>query len=152
MAKDALSRPGVCIDRFVGILRRVFESVRKGDAGVEKGWTDSAPVALAGRARGSMSIMRERFLTFRVLLEERSAAGSSLGWDVGADVWIPGSSFPGCDTIIDLKGERGNADVGDSGEELGDASEIRGESKVEVVVVGEESVESEEIEAALSLC
>jgi hypothetical protein len=50
-----------------------------------------------------------------------------------------------------LKGDRGRVELGDSGDELGDGSVMDGESKVEFVVVGDESVESEEMEAAL-LC
>ena len=50
-----------------------------------------------------------------------------------------------------LKGDRGRVELGDSGDELGDGSVMDGESKVELVVVGDESVESEEMETAL-LC
>jgi hypothetical protein len=55
------------------------------------------------------------------------------------------------DFIVSLKGDRGSAEFGDSGDELGDGSVTDGESKVEAVVVGEDSVESEETEAVL-LC
>lgn len=41
---------------------------------------------------------------------------------------------------------KGGKDVGDSGDELGDGSTMIGESKVELVVVGEESVDSEATE------
>ena len=41
---------------------------------------------------------------------------------------------------------KGGIEVGDSGDELGEGSTIMGESKVELVVVGEESVDSEAIE------
>ena len=40
--------------------------------------------------------------------------------------------------------------MGDSGEELGDGSVMDGESKVDIVVVGDESVESDDTEAVLS--
>ena len=43
-------------------------------------------------------------------------------------------------------------DVGDSGDELGDVSEVIGESKVETVVVGEESADPEVTEETLSRC
>lgn len=43
----------------------------------------------------------------------------------------------------DAKEERGSVDPGDSGEELGDGSVSDDESTVEIVVVGDESVESE---------
>jgi len=52
--------------------------------------------------------------------------------------------------IIDLKGDDGTLEVADSGEEEGEASMIKGESKVEFVVVGEESVEAEVMEVTLS--
>jgi len=39
---------------------------------------------------------------------------------------------------------------GDSGEELGEVSGAEGESKVEIVVVGEESVEPEVMDETLS--
>ncbi len=55
----------------------------------------------------------------------------------------------GRELIIALKSDMGNVDVGDSGDELGEGSVTEGESKVDMVVVGEESVESEEMEAAL---
>jgi hypothetical protein len=55
------------------------------------------------------------------------------------------------DFIMALKGDRGRVELGDSGDELGDGSVMDGESKVEFVVVGDESVESEEMEAPL-LC
>lgn len=42
----------------------------------------------------------------------------------------------------ELKDARGNKDVGDSGEELGDGS-VRVESTVEIVVVGDDSAESD---------
>lgn len=43
--------------------------------------------------------------------------------------------------LRDSKEPRGITDVGDSGDELGDGS-VSEESNVEIVVVGEESVES----------
>ena len=54
-----------------------------------------------------------------------------------------------------LKGDKGAADVGDSGDELGEGSVLAvtdAESKVEIVVVGEESVESDPTEVMLPLC
>jgi hypothetical protein len=55
------------------------------------------------------------------------------------------------DFIMDLNGDRGSAELGDSGDELGDGSVIDGESKVDTVVVGDDCVESDEMEAVL-LC
>lgn len=42
--------------------------------------------------------------------------------------------------------------MGDSGDELGEGSVIDGESNVEMVVVGEESVESELTDGGLLRC
>lgn len=52
--------------------------------------------------------------------------------------------------IMDLKGDDGRLEVADSGEEEGEASMIKGESKVEFVVVGEDSVEADVMEVTLS--
>lgn len=48
------------------------------------------------------------------------------------------------------KGDTGGFEFADSGDEEGEESAIRGESKVEFVVVGEDSVEAEVIELTLS--
>lgn len=47
------------------------------------------------------------------------------------------------------KEECGKSDDGDSGDELGEGSVMDGESKVEMVVVGEEVAESELTESAV---
>lgn len=52
--------------------------------------------------------------------------------------------------MMDLKGDGGKLEVADSGDDEGEASMIKGESKVELVVVGEDSVESEVMEVTLS--
>ena len=49
-----------------------------------------------------------------------------------------------------LKGEIEGRDVADSGEEDGEGSDNNGESKVEFVVVGDDSVEAVVIEVTLS--
>lgn len=54
--------------------------------------------------------------------------------------------------IIFWKGERGRSEVGDSGGELGEGSVMEGESNVDSVVVGDELVEFESTDAALSRC
>jgi hypothetical protein len=48
--------------------------------------------------------------------------------------------------------DKGTSVTGDSGEELGEGSESEEESKVEIVVVGDESVESEACVDVLSWC
>jgi hypothetical protein len=51
--------------------------------------------------------------------------------------------------IILWNDESGMSDIGDSGDELGDGSVMDGEPNVDMVVVGEELVESELTEVAL---
>jgi hypothetical protein len=50
------------------------------------------------------------------------------------------------------KEESGTKVIGDSGEELGDGSDNEEESTVDIVVVGDESVESEVFVDVLSRC
>ncbi len=59
--------------------------------------------------------------------------------------------MPSCldSPVILWNDERGRSEVGDSGEELGEGSVIDGEPNVDTVFVGEDSVESELIDAAL---
>ena len=51
---------------------------------------------------------------------------------------------------MNLKPGKGITEVGDSGEELGVVSVTEAESKVDMVVVGDESVDSELVEEMLS--
>lgn len=95
---------------------------------------------------------RERFFTLRELDASGRVASGAL--DAAVRCCLP-LSCAGSDSVEDfimaLKGDRGRVELGDSGDELGDGSVMDGESKVELVVVGDESVESEEMEAPL-LC
>jgi hypothetical protein len=94
----------------------------------------------------------ERFFTLRELDASGRAASGALDAAVGRCLPLScGGPNSVEDFIMTLKGDRGRAELGDSGDELGDGSVMDGESKVELVVVGDESVESEEIEAPL-LC
>ena len=52
---------------------------------------------------------------------------------------------------MDLKDSPGSAEDGVSGEELGEGSATSGESKVELVVVGDDSVDSEVTDETLLL-
>lgn len=58
--------------------------------------------------------------------------------------WIP--------KPVDEKEDKGNIETGDSGDELGDGSVRADESAVEMVVVGDESVDSEACVDVLSRC
>jgi hypothetical protein len=149
--KLIFSIPGVWIDRFVGFRRPVLSGPLRGENGVERAWLLSIPEEVAGRV-GILLMVRERFFTLRELDASGRAASGALDAAVGP--CLP-SSCAGPDSvegfIMTLKGDRGRVELGDSGDELGDGSVMDGESKVELVVVGDESVDSEEIEAAL-LC
>jgi hypothetical protein len=106
------------------------------------------PEEVAGRALG-MFMFNDKFLTLRSLL----AGDSDRNWDEknmercedSVGLW---PCFG--EAIILWNDESGTSEIGDSGDELGDGSVIDGEPKVDTVVVGEESVESELTEAALS--
>jgi hypothetical protein len=68
---------------------------------------------------------------------------------LSADIMDIGVTSRGRTGGVNLGYERGMAE-GDSGEELGDISPPEGESKGEIVVVGEDSVEVEVIDEMLS--
>ena len=53
---------------------------------------------------------------------------------------------------MDVNDDNGTIVIGDSGDELGEGSDKEEESTVEMVVVGEESVESEACVEVLSRC
>jgi hypothetical protein len=109
------------------------------------------PEEVAGRA-GRLLMARERFFTLRELDASARPGSGALKTAVG---WFVSSPCTGWDSIgdfiINLKGDSGSVEFGDSGDELGDGSVTDGEPKVDIVVVGDESVESDEMEAAL-LC
>jgi hypothetical protein len=107
------------------------------------------PEDVAGRA-GMLPLARDRFFTLRELDASVRAGSGALPTTGGGCMPSPGASWgSGVDFIPDWKGDSGSVEFGDSGEELGDGSVMDGESKVETVVVGDESVESDEMEAAL---
>ena len=89
---------------------------------------------------------KESCLTFRELLSDGSEYGKFGGFCkvegaivVLSDTSIRRSSFGG--DVVVFKVDKGSTALGDSGEELGEGSETDGESKVDMVVVGDESVE-----------
>lgn len=100
-------------------------------------------------------MLSDKFLTFFEL--SRSVGG---GIEGAVDI-ILGSCFCACASyrcsgrglaIIFRNGDTGGMEVADSGDEEGDESASKGESKVEFVVVGEESVDVVVMEATLSRC
>lgn len=123
-----------------------------GELGAEKAWEGSKPCAVAGLGRATALIVRERFLTFLEVSTGivESAEGSGrmtgtgnvfCGWPL---VWAFDEPTTKC-----RNGDGGGSDVADSGEEEGDGSDIKGESKVEFEVVGDESVEAVVMEVTL---
>jgi hypothetical protein len=147
--KLSLSLPGVMIDRFEGFLLPVLIGERTGEkafAEVRDSWM---PEEVAGLV--SMFILRDKFLTFRDPPEIKSTGAESTArasesaeaaWEA-PDMWNDRSTVA---AAILLNGVSGRAELGDSGEELGEGSVMEGESNVDTVVVGEESVESDETE------
>jgi|SRR5271156_3635663 len=101
-----------------------------------------------------MAMLKDRFLTFLPPLLSSSDSDLLLKPGCMAVLFLPSFCLldPSGERIIALNG-KGRMDVGDSGEELGDGSVVtEGESKVEAVVVGDESVESEVREFMLLRC
>lgn len=115
--------------------------------GAENGCEDSIAPAVAGLRRGGGFISRVSFFTFLVV-SCRLCASSVL--DV--ELWLLVSAitlFPSWDTAPLQKAVEGPVEVADSGDEEAEASETRGESNVELVVVGEDSEDSENKEGML---
>lgn len=101
-------------------------------------------------------IFRDKFFRFRALLPGEGARGSRSIGLAGMDGVL---CTTGCiatlsemsGNIICLGYDIGRAE-GDSGEELGDVSVTEGVSKVDMVVVGDDPVDSDRADDILSLC
>lgn len=120
------SRPGVLMVRFGGRRRDTC----CGDSRI-------GAVHMAGRDWFGGGRRRERFLRLRAFLGASSfVEGTESSEDRGRAYMSARVRSVG----------RGGMEVGDSGDELGDGSTMMGESKVELVVVGDESVDSEAME------
>lgn len=154
------SNPGVRIVRLAGLRRMPFGGTWIGEGGAER-WcwevvSTTEAVAIGGRdpcdGRG---ILRERFLRLRARLPGESGRAtfwlSVDGFEsvVGAAecVWHSALWATGIKVGYD-----NGMDDGDSGEELGEVSTAEGGSKVDMVVVGDESVEPDVIDDILSRC
>lgn len=125
-----------------------------GDVGAEKGWPDSVTASGSdGTARGkgwlasgrlAPAVFTCKFLVLRGLLFGESDRPNPGRLGEGLDTkldrnksWsIPLGVYP-----LDGWSAIGKVELGDSGEELGDGS-VSVESTVEMVVVGDESVDS----------
>lgn len=134
--------------KLVGFFLALFKGSLKGDVGAENGCEGSnTPAAMGLRMLGKF-MSRVSFLTF--LAESCKGCGCSAAV---ADNLLPFKGimvlFPSLEMETAQKGVDGAAEVADSGEEDADVSETRGESKVELVVVGEDSVDSESNDGTL---
>lgn len=154
-----LSNPGVRIVRL-GCFRRLFLSGPfKGEEGADSGCNVvSCPDEgdMEGLNEIVLVVLKDKFFVLRSLLPGDSGREDSGG--VGSNFGNGASgirSSTECDRrsdIMDLKGASGANEVGDSGEELGEGSVTEAESSVEIVVVGDESVDSELADAILPRC
>lgn len=103
-----------------------------------------------GSGRVGAAMFNDRFLVLRGLLAgETGPFGPNKGLRGGGDnVGASTARCRGIGTVLARTGPKGMAGGGDSGEEPGDESVTDGESTVETVVVGEESVEADEPDEA----
>lgn len=119
-----------------------------GDDGAEKGCAASAPPLVAGRRSEDIFISRVSFLTFLV-----ASCTVCVGSVLVMDEFSPLKAmidFPSLDMATSRKAAEGSMEDADSGEDEAELSEIRGESKVEFVVVGDDSDDSENKDGRLS--
>lgn len=133
--------------RFVGFFLPLLRGSLRGDVGAEKGCDDSTAPAVAGRRSGGGFMSRVSFFTFLVVSCTLCASSVTM-----EEVWLSVramASFPWVDIATLPKAVAGTVEVADSGDEVADVSETKGESKVELVVVGEDSEDSENKEGML---
>lgn len=135
-------------------------TINEGDAGAEIGCEDSTTEAVEMASLGScapglvdVDMFRERFFMFRTFLPGDS--GRVRPGRVRSE--LGGGSIPPFwgDWPVDLKDRKdvgGVIETADSGDELGEGSVTDEESSVEIVVVGDESVDSEFTVEVLSRC
>lgn len=125
--------------RLVGFFLALFMGSLRGDVGAESGCVSSSTFIVAGLRIVGRFMSRVSFFTFLVascIVWESStfAAGCLSSLRVFPDA-LPL-------TIMAVKGVEGAIEVADSGEDE-EVSETSGESNVEFVVVGEDSVDSD---------
>jgi len=125
--------------RLFGFFLALFIGSFRGDVGAESVCVLSSALAVAGLRMVCISMSRVSFFTFLVasciVCESRVFAACCLS-SVAALLGCPSL------IIVVVNGIEGAKEVADSGEDE-EASEISGESKVEFVVVGEDSVDSD---------
>jgi len=139
--------------RFAGRRRELLGGIWIGDGGAERCFDDVSTkdaVAIGGRKFVGGGIRNDKFFRLRA----RRLGESGRTW--GADNNLELSDIVG--RAATSRARAGGANLGydkdmtegDSGEELGEISPPKGESKGEMVVVGEDSVEAEAVEDILS--
>ena len=140
--------------RLLGFLFGAMTGITNdGEAGAENAWFGKEDFSLVER-RGKQEtrvglfapeVLTERFLVLRGFLfgESERLKPSRLGDGVDGRLgrYIVSSSVTGVFTLEGCKEAAGSSELGDSGDELGDGS-VKEDSTVEMVVVGEESVDS----------
>lgn len=154
----SLLKPGVCMVKFVGFLLPVLSGGAIGDAGAERGCVESG-AAPSGPSQVTVgTTLSERFFTFLSLLPGDSGFGPLDGtaWNGGKPLRLACSQAAVTGrSIIDLNGDFGTLQLGDSGDELGEGSVLAltdTESNVDTVVVGDDSFDSVPEEVILPLC
>ena len=99
---------------------------------------------------GMTFILNVRFLRFLIPDDGEDERG---GTGTGSGIMSPSlgvlSGLLSDAVIVDLKGDKGIAELGDSGEDEGEGSVNAGESNVELLIEGDECVESEALEVVL---
>lgn len=135
-------------------------TMNEGDAGADIGCEDSTTEAVEMASVGSCApgladadIFNERFFMFRTFLpgdSGRARPGRVRTEPSGGS--IPPFSADWPLVLKDRKDVSGVIETADSGDELGDGSVTDEESRVEIVVVGDESVDSEFMVEVLSRC
>lgn len=149
-------RPSLLAFRFGGL----GGTMKEGVVGAESGCDDSTAEAVEMANFGSCGpcltdadMFRERFFMFRTFLPGDSGRlrPGRFKSELGGGSITPCSGEWSLD-LRDLKDESGVIETADSGDELGEGSVMDEESSVEIVVVGEESVDSELMVEVLSRC
>jgi hypothetical protein len=126
----------------------------EGELGADNAWFDCSEVVSEEARRGNeevveglfaLDVFTERFFVFRGFLFGESDRSNPARFGEGLEgkpARNMSSSELEVGAVKELTDDAGSSDLGESGEELGEDS-VRVESTVEIVVVGEDSVESE---------
>jgi hypothetical protein len=138
--------------RLAGRRLELFWGIWRGDGGARlfDEVSTSEAVAMGGRDMDGGGIRNERFFRLRARRPGESGR-EGVGRDRGSGAVDRGGISMGRVAGMYFGYETDMAD-GDSGDELGEMSPPPGESKGEMVVVGEDSVEADVMDETLSRC